>query len=197
MKYICAIILSVFLLSSKLVAQNSSSQNDTTIIDYNKLHSPKKATWMSVAVPGLGQIYNKKYWKVPIIYGLFGTFGYLSGQYNKNYLEYRQHYKDRLEGLTQQKEEGEYWEVLTTDQLKQEMKRWERNRNFNYIGIFLTYIANIIDASVDAYFFYYDISDDLSMKIEPSVKAYSFNNLQYNNANNFGTIGLSVKFSIK
>ncbi len=187
-------IMLFYFSSNVLFAQEN--KKDTTVINYNLLHSPQKATWMSVVLPGLGQVYNKKYWKVPVIYGLFGTFGYLSVQYNNNYMEFRQHYKDRIDGKTTQQETGEYWEMLTNDQLKQEMKRWERNRNFNYIGIFLTYIANIIDASVDAYFFYYDISDDLSLKLEPEIKTYSYSgsNLNFNNTNTFG---FKVKLSIK
>jgi hypothetical protein len=151
-----------------LLATNSFAQTENTeILDSVPIHSPKKATLYSTFLPGLGQVYNKKYWKVPVLYGLFGTFTYFLISNNKQYVIYRQAYRDRVDGYTFQLTEGSYIELLDDDQLKTEMKRWERNRNFNGIGIFLTYIANIIDANVDAHFFDYDISDDLSLHVMP------------------------------
>jgi hypothetical protein len=188
--FIYILILANFILPTKAQTDSlNTPNNDTTensSIILNQKHSPKLATWLSVAVPGTGQIYNKKYWKVPIIYGLFGTFGYFANKYEKEYLFYRQAYKDRLNGLTTQLSAGEYYQLLSNDELKSEMKRWERNRNFNYIGIFLTYIANIVDASVDANLYYYDISDDLSIRIEPII---------YSNNNCPNTIGVNCKIS--
>lgn len=146
---------------------NTSSEKNA---DGTFTHSAKKATWMSVAVPGLGQAYNKKYWKIPIIYGLLGTFGYFAKVNNDEYIFYRDAYKDRIDGVTfQDPNSTVYHELLSDEELKTEMKRWERNRNLNYIGLFLTYIANIVDASVDANLFYYDISDDLSLRLDPML----------------------------
>ena len=155
------------------------AQTDTIIVDTISIHSPKKATLYSTFLPGLGQIYNKKYWKVPVLYGLLGTFTYFVIYNDHQYMIYRQAYRDRIDGFTQQQDEGEYIDVLSNDQLKSEMKRWERSRNFNAIGIFLTYIANIIDANVDAHFFDYDISDDLSLRIMPVASPVISENSQF------------------
>ena len=169
---------------SLVISKDSSVEKDTSSVMFT--HSAKKATWMSVAVPGLGQAYNKKYWKIPVIYGLLGTFGYLAHKYEQEYVFYRQAYKDRLNGDTTQDPDGSYSEILSNDELKAEMKRWERNRNFNYIGIFLTYIANIVDASVDANLYYYDISDDLSFRVDPVL---------INTSNTTATLGVKCKCS--
>jgi len=150
------------------ISQKENTKKDTTSVIFT--HSAKKATWMSFALPGLGQAYNKKYWKIPIIYGLLGTFGYFAQKNHKEYVFYRDAYKDRIDDVTSQDPNSTvYAELLSDEELKTEMKRWERNRNLNYIGLFLTYIANIVDASVDANLFYYDISDDLSLRFDPML----------------------------
>jgi len=167
------------------ISSSEKTKKDTSSVLFT--HSGKKATWMSVAVPGLGQAYNKKYWKIPVIYGLLGTFGYFAHKNEQEYIFYRNAYKDRVEGVTvQDPNSSVYSEMLTDEDLKSEMKRWERNRNFNYIGIFLTYIANIVDASVDANLFYYDISDDLSFKVDPVL---------INTSNTTSTLGVKCRFS--
>ncbi len=163
------IIIFLFLFSVSQLFSQTTKTDKTEVADSVIIHSSKKATLYSTFLPGLGQVYNKKYWKVPVIYGLFGTFTYFMIYNNNQYQIYRQAYKDRVEGITKQQDEGEYIELLDNEQLKTEMKRWERNRNFNIIGIFLTYIANVIDANVDAHFFDYDISDDLSLHLTPCV----------------------------
>ena len=172
------IVSILFLLSFTVygIAQNDSlhiskiekAEKDTSSVIFT--HSAKKATWMSFALPGLGQAYNKKYWKIPVIYGLLGTFGYFAQKNHKEYVFYRSAYKDRIDGLTFQDPNSTiYSELLSDEELKTEMKRWERNRSLNFIGLFLTYIANIVDASVDANLFYYDISDDLSLRFDPML----------------------------
>lgn len=192
MKYTFLILLTISFAINSL-AQNDSLhlskgeevQEDTLSVIFT--HSAKKATWMSVVIPGLGQAYNRKYWKIPIIYGLLGTFGYFANENQKGYMLYRGAYKDRIDGITFQDQNSTvYIELLSNDELKTEMKRWERNRNLNYIGIFLTYIANIVDASVDANLYYYDISDDLSLKVSP---------VMINTFNTTSTIGFNCKIS--
>lgn len=131
-------------------------------------HSPHKATIYSAVLPGLGQIYNRKYWKVPIIYligyGFYSGFGLDWGwkYYNDIYTEYRQIYQD------------EYYKGNTGDETLIEnsqriMTEARERRDKIVIWMGILYFANVVDAMADAYFFYYDISDDLSMQVVPSV----------------------------
>ena len=137
-------------------------------------HSPRKATIYSAALPGLGQIYNRKYWKVPLVYGGFAALGYFINFNNEKYIIYRQAYSDIIDKdpttssylklITRPREElmGQY-----TEQLRSYKDYWRRNRDLLVIGTAVFYAVNIIDASVDAHFFKFDISDDLTMKWVP------------------------------
>lgn len=131
------------------------------------LHSPRKATLLSVAVPGLGQAYNKKYWKIPVIYGLAGLMTYFIVDNNKQYTIYKTAYSVRLDGdpATIDKFEGTYRD----EDLKTLKDYYRRNRDLSIIALGMTYILNIVDAAVDAHLYYFDVSDDLSMKIQPAV----------------------------
>jgi hypothetical protein len=119
-------------------------------------HSTTKAAVFSAVLPGLGQAYNKKYWKIPIIYAVFAVFGYFAMTYNKEFQTFKEAYI--YIG-------GKY----TQAQLKDGMDFYERNRDLNLILGGLWYILNIMEAYVDAHFFNYDISDDISMHISPSA----------------------------
>lgn len=138
--------------------------------------SPKKATLYSAILPGLGQIYNKKYWKVPIIYGGFIGFGYAINWNNNQYVTYRQAYADIIDNdpNTNSYEElvieGAWdWDNPThvsqfTTRLERAKNSARRNRDFMIILTAGFYALNIIDATVDAHFFNFDISDDIAMK---------------------------------
>lgn len=130
-----------------------------------QLHSPRKATWMSVALPGLGQGYNKKYWKIPIIYAGFAVAGY----YLNDNLKQIETYKDAFRAET----DGDSGTINDTgynstelESLIDQYKNW---RDLSYIALGAIYILNIIDASVDAHLFYFEVSDDISMNIQPYV----------------------------
>jgi hypothetical protein len=142
-----------------------------------EFHSPRKATIYSAVLPGLGQIYNKKYWKLPFVYGGFVAFGYFINLNNNNYLIYSQAYSDITDNnpltnsfLDLNLNPG----LLSPDKLDQLTENlqsgkdyWRRNRDYVIIFTALFYAANIIDASVDAHFFNFDISDDLTMNWVP------------------------------
>jgi len=139
-------------------------------------HSPSKASYLSAVIPGAGQIYNRKYWKVPIIYVGLGVVVYLGINYYHKFNQFKDTYMFRS-GYDSTK--TDYYPYITsTDILYQ---NWNYNRrNFELTCIFgsLLYVLNIIDASVDAHLFKFDISDDLSMRIEPNISYY--NSLSYN-----------------
>ena len=130
-----------------------------------KKKNPKVASLLSAAVPGLGQIYNEQYWKVPIIYGGFGTMAYFVKFNDVEYQKWLTAYQYRTDedSLT-----IDNYPMASTEQLKKLKDEWRRYRDLNYIGIFVLYFLNVIDASVDAHLFDYDISDDLTLHIEPA-----------------------------
>ena len=123
-------------------------------------HSPKKAAIMSACLPGLGQIYNKKYWKVPVVYAGFAGLGY-SFAFNQNkYSKYRKAYNDVN---TVFPFEGKY----SKDNVHTLENFYHKNRDRSVIGIAFFYLLNIIDANVDAHLFSFDVSNNLSFNIYP------------------------------
>lgn len=160
------ILLTMFLFSMHLFAFSQISEDTNTPV--RKEHSPRIATVLSTFVPGAGQVYNKKYWKIPVIYGGFATFAYYSGVNNKLYLKYRKLYEQKLDETI-----DVLYENINAETLRKERENWRRNRDLNYIGMGFLYILQIIDANVDAHLFYYDISDDLTLRYEPSFQQFS------------------------
>jgi hypothetical protein len=144
-------------------------EKDTLIIMAEKdsiflaKHSPKKASIYSAVLPGLGQIYNHKYWKVPIVYAGFGGFIYGVAYNSGKYQFYKEKYKYMLDNNLSE------WEGITIRQAevyKDFHKRW---RDLFSIGTAGFYVLQILDATVDAHLINYDISEDIALIIEPSI----------------------------
>lgn len=138
------------------------SENDTLKVK----HSPKKAAIMSAALPGLGQIYNHKYWKLPIIYGGLGTLGYFISYNSGQYTFYKKVY---LAKIDDDPNTIDKYPQVSPDGLLQLLNQHRRTRDILIAGAILVYALNIIDASVDAHLFEFDVSDDLSLRFEPFV----------------------------
>ena len=151
-------------------------------IPEKELHSPRKASIYSALLPGLGQAYNKKYWKIPIIYGGFAAFGYFIGWNNRNFKTARQAYSDLTDTIPSTDSYMKLKQIIYYDlskpsdvaSLKQGLTSsqdyYRRNRDLLIIVTAAFYGLNIIDASVDAHFFNFDISDDLSLNWEPVMR---------------------------
>jgi len=138
-------------------------------------HNPRAATLMSTLLPGSGQIYNRKYWKLPIIYGGFGALIYYSQVNHKYFLKYRDMYEQKIASLNNA-EIDDPEPLASPEAILREREHWRRNRDLNYIGIGLLYVLNVIDANVDAHLAEFDISDDLSMNISPTIAPYNTTN---------------------
>jgi len=172
--------------SIKTYSQNEPLITGEKIIlpkDITKLHSPHKAAMYSALVPGLGQMYNKKYWKLPVIYGLAGifiyTFDYNNNQYNKYtnaYIDIKSGNIDSFEG---------YSDPEVINKIRDNFKR---NRDLNVITLAAIYLLNVLDATVDAHLMDYDISDDLSLNLQPSL---------INTFNNQNAVGFSLSINFK
>lgn len=122
---------------------------------------PKKAGLYSAILPGSGQVYTKKYWKVPIIYGGLITSAYYINESNDLYQLYKSTYLNRLD--------GDFTDNLnySDSDLRTLTEHYRRNREVSALLFTLTYILNIVDASVNAHLFDYDVSEDLSLHIQP------------------------------
>ncbi len=127
-------------------------------------HSPKKATILSAIFPGAGQIYNKKYWKLPIIWGGIGVSLYLS-QDNKN--EY-QFWKDQYIKRLDPNQEDDYPQASDAS-LENQMTTYRKWMETSYVVAGAFYILQILDANVDAQLMTFDVSDDLSLNVRPDA----------------------------
>ena len=137
------------------------------------IKSPRKAAILSSTLPGLGQIYNKKYWKVPIIYAGLLTSAYYINDNNIQYKRYKNAYLKRLDNNPDNDDfVGEY----SSGDLLILKDFYRRNREISILCFVGTYIINVLDASVDAHLFDYDISEDISLQITPTSTA-DFNGL--------------------
>lgn len=146
------------------------------------LHA-RKATIMSSCLPGLGQIYNRKYWKAPIVYAALGGLAYWG---ITNQIKYK-YYSDNLKALYDDDVNTVNETLYTGDQLVTQKRFYRKYRDYAIIAGALVYILNIIDANVDAHLKTFDVSDDLSLQINP------YSNLDYNNKLQAG-LSLRLKF---
>ena len=131
--------------------------------------SPAKAAFYSAVLPGLGQAYNKRYWKIPIVYGGLATGIYFYSNNNKEYNRYRDAYKSRLAGLTT---DEFYFDAegnpltsprVTTDGLQRGQKFYRKNKEISLLVTLGIYALNIIDANVDAHLMQYNVDENLSL----------------------------------
>ena len=130
-------------------------------------HSITRAAVYSAVLPGLGQAYNRKYWKIPIIYAGFGVIGYFIISNNNEYQLYKEAYVYTANNETYPID-NPYVGRYNLTQLQEGMDYYGRNRDLSYIIGGVWYIANILEAYVDAHFFDYDISEDLTLRLSPS-----------------------------
>ncbi|MGM5469969.1 DUF5683 domain-containing protein [Flavobacteriaceae bacterium LMO-SS05] len=195
-------ILTFLLLSVVGNAQTPAADSTLVATDYIKIQdtiarpeidalAPAKAAFLSAILPGLGQAYNKKYWKIPLALGAVTT-GVLIYKYNnKEYNRIRDAYKSRLAGF----ETDEFWGAdangdplatprITTDGLIRAQRTSNRNREISLMVTLGLYALNIIDANVDAHLLQYNVDENLALK--PHFK--------YNEMENSSDLGLTLNF---
>ena len=157
-------IFILIILSTSIIAQSNSTED-------SYVHSPKKATLLSVALPGAGQIYNKKYWKLPIIYGGLGLSVYYLNDNLKNIKFYKKNLIAIQDDDPNTVNETEFSDTALNDIIDQ-YKNW---RDLSYIAIGAIYGLQILDANVDAHLFYFDVDEDLGLHVVPYVDAAGSN----------------------
>ena len=160
-----------------------------TVTVKNRQHSPKTATLLAL-IPSAGQAYNRKFWKMPIVYAGFGVTAYFAITNGEDYHLYRDAYDYKMGIKTDVSETAMEESVkYTSDNLITLRDYYRSNMELSWILMAAWYIIQIIDANVDAHFFYYDINDDLTLHIEPQ-----WNTIQYDKTLGYGNnIGLTLK----
>lgn len=136
--------------------------------DTTKIHSPHKAT-MWALLPGAGQIYNRKYWKLPIVYAGFVVTGYFALSARAEYQKYNDAYICTLkaEADTTYICTNPLSEKYSKQQLSTNSDYYRRNMELSFILMGVWYILQILDATVDAHLYYWEVNEDLSMRVEP------------------------------
>jgi hypothetical protein len=148
--------------------------------DWSTWHpDPKRALWLALVIPGAGQIYNRKYWKLPIVYGGFMGCIYAMSWNNSMYKDYSQAFLDLSDedpGTRSYEKFAHLGRMITDDNaeryktlFKKRKDRFRRWRDLSFFVMVGVYAISVIDAYVDAELSAFDISKDLSLKVEPAV----------------------------
>jgi hypothetical protein len=160
------IFISLFLFTLGNHTVFAQTETDAILVVTDTLKSndidpltPAKAAFFSAILPGLGQAYNKKYWKIPLVYGAIGTSLYFYIDSNKKYHQYRDAYKSRLEGYT-----TDDLEFLDNNRLIAGQKFYQRNRDLSALITIAFYALNILDANVDAALLQFNVDENLSLR---------------------------------
>ncbi len=189
--------------SSNLAKLNQSLRPVKKKRDWSTWHpDAKRAMWMALVLPGAGQIYNRKYWKLPIIYGGFVGCAYAITWNNQMYHDYSQAYLDIMDDDPNTQSYNQFLHLGATidnsniDRYKEIFrKRKDKFRRWRDMGVFVmigVYAFSVIDAYVDASLSEFDISDDLTLRVEPTV----MNDKRTNNPFKSTSLGLqcSLRF---
>ena len=168
---------------------------------------PKRAMWLAIVLPGAGQIYNRKYWKLPIFYGGFVGCAYAMRWNNQMYSDYSQAYIDIMDDDPNTKSYESFLHLglqiddSNIEQFKTRFKsrkdRFRRWRDLSFFCMLGVYGLSIIDAYVDASLSQFDISDDLTLHVEPGFVGTSKAEAKRNcNVNPFSTTGIGLNAAL-
>ncbi|MCH2083255.1 MAG: DUF5683 domain-containing protein [Saprospiraceae bacterium] len=180
-KLFCLLVLFLCIQLSYSAAQTQDTTVapiDTTIkidISQPKEKSPKRAAFLSLALPGTGQVYNGRWWKVPIVYGAIGGMVYL--------IDYNTGLYNRLQTALTAERNGETHEFTGTtignlNSLVALRDGFDKDRQLSYIGLVFVYALQSMEAFVDGHLQQFDVSDDLSLKIKPSIETIQLSGSQ-------------------
>ncbi len=180
------ISLFIFLIGSSAFSQQKIDdllvvQDSIIVINHNPLR-PSKAAFYSAILPGLGQVYNKDYWKVPLVYAAIGTTTYLYIHNNNQYHRVRDAYKRRLAGFNDDEFQGD--QFLDNQRLIDAQRQFQRNRDLSLLITVGFYILNIVEANVAAHLKQFNVGENLSLS--PDWYRDDLNHSQ--------NLGLSIKY---
>ena len=168
MKGLIFTFLVLFISNSSTFCQSDSveSSSDTIVSIDNMRHSPKKAALLSLAVPGLGQAYNKKAWKIPIIYAGFAGLSYAIYFNSSRHRCYKDAYRLQVNGDPSGSCNG----VTNSANLQTLRDFYRRNLDLSVLGTVLWYGLQIVDATVDAHLYEFRFSDGQVLRLDPSLQ---------------------------
>jgi len=150
------LLIIFFIISFQTFGQESTP--DSSVLDVTE---PSRAAFYSAVLPGAGQAFNKKYWKIPIVYAAIGTSIYSYNFNQKKYWSYRNSYKSRKAGYS----DDEYQNlILDDDRLLDGAKFHKKNRDLSMVFIVGFYILNILDANIDSHLKQYNVNENLTIK---------------------------------
>lgn len=173
-KQLIAVILILFFYAFAKAQEDTPSE---TILDADTIEGlstkeeydplrPAKAAFYGAVLPGLGQVYNKDYWKLPLVYGALGSSIYAVTFNSRQSERFRTAFKERLAGrideFTRPNENGELIEIFSDDALINGQDQFKRRRDLFILVSAGVYLLQIIEANVDAHLSQYDVDDDLS-----------------------------------
>ena len=143
-----------------------AAQDTAPALDWRQRHEPRRATLYSALLPGAGQVYNRKYWKVPIVLGGLGTCIWFVQRNGREMQRYRDAYLAIIDGdpTTVDEFNGQF----SADALRGVADQYQRWRDLSYIFTAGVYLLNIVDATVDAHFVRFDVGNDLSLHVQPA-----------------------------
>lgn len=151
---------------SELIEATAANTAPKDSSDWRQRHSPGRATLFSAVLPGAGQLYNRKYWKAPLVWGALGTSLYFVQRNGKEFRRYKDAYIAVTDGDPSTSDE--FNGRVSAQQLLDVTDTYRKWRDMSYIAVGLIYVLNIVDASVDANFVRFDVSRDLTLGLGPS-----------------------------
>jgi hypothetical protein len=155
---------------SPAVTSRVQTGADTLLMGKKPKHSPRKALLLSMALPGLGQAYNRSYWKIPLIYAGLGTLGYFILDNNNKYQAFSEAYLIKLKDPSTSPAVIGYPNGLQrAESYRQGRDFYRRNYELSLILTAALWALNMVDANVDAHLKGFDLSDDLSLRIRPGA----------------------------
>lgn len=161
--------------TNSLIAQDTIPTNtDTAQPEGPKPHSAHKASIYSLVLPGLGQAYNKKYWKIPVIYAGFGALAYNFSINRKEMIKFTEAYRYRINGDTYPTDNEYVARYTNPNDLLKGRDFYRRRVELSIIFSAAWYLLNVVDAAVDAHFYDYDVSENLSLSVEPAYISTPF-----------------------
>ena len=189
--------------SLSVVVDTTFSKKRKTEQDWSTWRpDPKRALWLALVIPGGGQIYNRKYWKLPLVYGGFIGCMYAMNWNNMMYKDYSQAYIDLMDNDPSTQSYNQFLHLGTRITTEADKKRYEdifrkrkdkyrRWRDLSFFVMLGVYALSVIDAYVDAELSVFDISDDLSLRVEPTI----INNRSSSNPLDASSVGLQCSLN--